>query len=145
MAILGSHITADNNLTHRRGGGVERDHISDIRPPKNQISDLPPPKSNIRYHLFTKNQISDMKRQKISYQIAHPLNKSNIRYQGTAVPPHILSTILAYSVPESTPPCLRLSFILIIRVNPYLVLTYASTLVFRVLSILQVFPLILAF
>ena len=45
-------------------GEMERDQISDIRPPKNQISDIrPPKKSNIRYHMFAKNQISGLKNQ----------------------------------------------------------------------------------
>ena len=47
--------------------------ISDIRPPKNKISDI------------TRSQKSDIWLKKIRYQI---LNKiSNIRYQGTPVPP----------------------------------------------------------
>ena len=62
---------------------MERDQISDIRPPKkikyqilrvrkNQISGLK--KSDIRPK---KNQLSDIR----------PPKKSNIRYQGTPVPP----------------------------------------------------------
>ena len=51
-------------------GGMERDQISDIRPPRNQISDIRP----------QKNHISD---------ITPPKNLKNIRYPGTPVPLYI--------------------------------------------------------
>ena len=36
------------------GGKVERDQISDIRPPKIKYQTPPPPQSNIRYHALAK-------------------------------------------------------------------------------------------
>ena len=76
-------------------GRVERDQISDIRPPKIKYQTPPappPPQSNIRYHALAKNQISSLKKiryqtpQKINYQISHPLN-SQISDIKLPVPP----------------------------------------------------------
>ena len=72
-------------------GVVERDQISDIRPPK-KSNIRSPKKSNIRYHAFAKirylalkNQISDPK--KINYQISHPLKNQISRYPRSPPPP----------------------------------------------------------
>ena len=67
---------------------MERDLISDIRPPKKQISDIRPRKNQISD--ITRSQKSDIWHKKneipnkINYQISHP---PNIRYQGTPPPP----------------------------------------------------------
>ena len=61
-------------------GGMERDQISDIRPPKNQISDIRP----------KKNQISDITRSQISglkNQISDPPPPKKINYQISPPPP----------------------------------------------------------
>ena len=73
------------------GGGVERDQISDIRPPKNKYQT--PKKSNIRYYVFAKNQRSDPQKNQLS-DITSP--KKKIKYQ-----------ISRY--PRSTPPPLDMN------------------------------------
>ena len=80
------------------GGGWNAIRYQILDPLINQIPD-PPNKSNIRYHTpyKIKYQISDPQRNQIS-DITPP-KKSNIRYQGTPVPP-----------PTPTPPptCARM-------------------------------------
>ena len=52
-------------------------------PRKNQISDITCSQKSDIWHIKIRYQTP----KKINYQISHPLKKSNIRYQGTPVPP----------------------------------------------------------
>ena len=68
------------------GGGMERDQISDIRPPKNQISDIT---HSQKLSIWLK-KIRYQTPKKINYQISHPLkNKiSDIKVPPFHPPPH---------------------------------------------------------